>query len=59
VLAEVEPPPPPPHPASPAASARHGATTASVRRVASTRGRFMSGPRFPADPSADRSACSR
>jgi hypothetical protein len=36
VRAEVEPPPPPPQPASPAASVRHGATTASARPRAST-----------------------
>jgi hypothetical protein len=59
LLAEVEPPPPPPHPASPAASARDGAITASVRRVGSNGGRFMGSSRFPADPSAARSACSR
>jgi hypothetical protein len=59
VLAEVEPPPPPPHPASVAASARHDAATASIRRVRGARGSFIDGSRFPADPSACRSVCSR
>jgi hypothetical protein len=42
LLAEVEPSPPP-QPASPAASARQGATTASPRRLTSPRGSFMAG----------------
>ena len=45
VRGEVEPPPPP-HAPSPAASARHHAAMASIRRVASTRGSVIDGSDF-------------